>query len=67
MKIYPHIITMDIDLVRKHFTTHGLRMNSKGKFKIAQKISTQIIDVTTRKKEGNQLSHHGTQKWTSDR
>jgi hypothetical protein len=51
MKIYPHVITMDIDLVRKHFTTHSLHMNSRGKCEIAQKIATQITDVATRKKE----------------
>jgi hypothetical protein len=51
MKIFPHLITMDIDLERKHFTTHDLHMNSRGKCEIAQKIATQITDVATTKKE----------------
>jgi hypothetical protein len=42
---------MDNELVRKHFSTHGLHMNFKGKLEITHKFATQIIDVATRKKE----------------
>jgi len=55
MKTFPHVTTMDIDLVRKHFTTHGLHMNSKGKYEMAQRIATQIMKVVTGKKEKNPI------------
>jgi hypothetical protein len=57
LRIYPHVITMDNELVRKHFSTHGLHMNFKGKLEITHKFATQIIDVATRKKEKKPIYH----------
>jgi hypothetical protein len=53
---HPHATILDISLDRKHFTTHGLHMNTTGKYKIAQIITKQIKDLTAKKKEENVIS-----------
>jgi hypothetical protein len=70
MKTFPHVTTMDIDFVRKHFTTHGLHMNFKGKYEMAQKDCYANYEGSywEERKESNCLaleykSRHWTAKW----
>ena len=44
-EVFSHVDIVEIDLNRKHFTTHGMHLNKTGKERLSKLIVTQICSL----------------------